>query len=64
MKTYIFNTLTTGLLRDGINVYSIMVTDGKAQIDDKNPAIVALAEKHGGKPVQTAKPAIKAKRSK
>jgi len=53
MKTYIFTSLSVGVLRDGFN--TILVQAGKANIDETKPAIVALAEKHGGKPEQIKK---------
>ena len=63
MRKYTFDGLTTGILRDGIN--AILVRDGKANIDETNPALVALVEKHGGKAEpKAAQPAAKAKRSK
>ena len=65
MRKYTFDGLTTGILRDGIN--AILVMDGKATIDETNPALVALVEKHGGKPEpKAAQPAAaaKVKRSK
>lgn len=47
-KTYTFTLIKDGLLRQG-NL-SILVQGGKAEIDEDNAALVALAESGGGKP--------------
>jgi hypothetical protein len=60
MKTYIFENLTVGVLRDDFN--AILVQAGRATIDETNPAIVNLAQQHGGKP-EAVKPKAEIKRS-
>ena len=40
----------------GEGYVTLVVTNGQAEIDTGNPDLVALAERHGGKPAPKPKP--------